>query len=125
MWKCGNVEMWKSVRVVEAGDEAALAQVLDRSPARNSEIDAAAAGIVADVRGRGDDALREYAARFDNVQGPIEVSRADMRRAARAVAPAVRRAIAHAARNVRHVAARQLPKRWRTSPVSGVRIEQR
>src|SRR5204863_2325676 len=66
-----------------------------------------------------------YAARFDNVQGPIEVSRADMRRAARAVAPAVRRAIAHAARNIRHVAARQLPKRWRTSPVSGVRIEQR
>jgi histidinol dehydrogenase len=119
MWKCGNV------RVVEAGDAAAIAGILDRSPARNPEVEAAAARIVADVRLRGDDAVREYAGRFDGLEGAFEIPRAEMRRAARTVSPPVRRAIREAAAAIRHVARRQVPRRWRTSPAAGVTIEQR
>jgi len=113
------------LRIVDATNEQAVAAVLDRSPARNAEVEGAAARIVADVRSRGDEAVREYASRFDGLNGPVEVTRAEMRREAARVGAGVRRAIRHAARNIRHVAARQVPKRWRTSPVPGVTIEQR
>src|SRR3954470_18019509 len=119
--------MWKptDLRVADVSEEAAVAAILDRSSARNPEIDATVARIVADVRARGDAAVRDYAQRFDGLDGACEIPRAEIQRAARAVAPDVKRAIKEAARNIRHVAARQVPKPWRTSPVRGVSIEQR
>ena len=119
--------MWKpeDLRVIDATDENAIAALLDRSAARNPRVEAAVAEIVAGVRARGDEAVREYAARFDGLDGPFEVARAEMQREARRVAPAVQRAIREAARAIRHVAAKQVPRRWRTSPVAGVSIEQR
>jgi histidinol dehydrogenase len=116
------------MRIVDSKDEAALAAILDRSSARNPQVDEAVARIVADVRRRGDEAVREYAARFDTrdaLDGTFEVPRAEMRRAARTVAAPVRRAIEEAARNIGHVAAKQVPRAWRTSPSPGVTIEQR
>jgi histidinol dehydrogenase len=113
------------LRIVEASDEASIARILDRSAARNPEVAGAAARIVADVRGRGDEAVAEYARRFDALDGAFEVTRAEMRREAARVPAVVRRAIRHAARNIRHVAARQVPRGWRTSPVAGVTVEQR
>jgi histidinol dehydrogenase len=113
------------MRIVDGGDEQALAAILDRSAARNPEIEQAAARIIADVRARGDAAVRDYAARFDGLDGPFEIARAEMRRAATRVPADVQRAIRHAAANIRHIAGRQMPKRWRTSPVRGVTIEQR
>ena len=118
--------MWNSaLRTIEGDDDAALAALLDRSAARNAPVEAAVAAIVAAVRARGDEAVREYAARFDGLDGPFEITRTEMQREAKRVAPAVARAIREAARNVRHVAAKQVPRRWRTSPVAGVSIEQR
>jgi histidinol dehydrogenase len=113
------------MRIVDGGDEQALAAILDRSAARNAEVEQAAARIIADVRGRGDAAVREYAARFDGLDGALEVTRAEMQQAAKRVPAGVKRAIRHAAANIRHVARRQVPKPWRTSPVAGVTIEQR
>ena len=113
------------MRIIESNNEQAIAAILDRSAARSPDVEQAAAAIVADVRARGDAAVREYAARFDGLDGTFEVTRGEMRREAARVAPAVARAIRHAARNIRHVAARQVPRRWRTSPVAGVTIEQR
>jgi histidinol dehydrogenase len=77
------------------------------------------------VRRAGDPALFDYARRFDGLEGPVDVTREDMRRAADSLAKPVRAAIAAAARNIRHVARRQVPKAWKTSPVRGVEIEQR
>jgi histidinol dehydrogenase len=113
------------MRIVDGGDEQALAAILDRSAARNPEVEQAAARIITDVRRRGDAAVREYAARFDGLEGPFEIASAEMRRAATRVPADVQRAIRHAAANIRHVARRQMPKPWRTSPVRGVTIEQR
>jgi histidinol dehydrogenase len=116
------------MRTIDGSDETAVAAILDRSAARNPEVEAAAARIVADVRARGDAAVREYAARFDgqrDLDAAFEIPRAEMRQAARQVAPDVRRAIAFAAANIRHVAAKQVPRPWRTSPVAGVTIVQR
>jgi histidinol dehydrogenase len=119
--------MWKSenLRIVDAADESALAAILDRSAARNPDVERAAARIVADVRARGDAAVREYASRFDGLDGAFEIGRDEMRRSARTVALGVKRAIRHAAASIRRVAARQVPQQWRTSPAPGVTIEQR
>jgi len=119
MLKSGNL------RIVESTDEEALAQILDRSAARNPDVERAAARIVEDVRARGDAAVREYAARFDGLDGAFEIPRAEMRRAARRVPADVARAIRAAARSIRHVASRQIPRGWRTNPAAGVTIEQR
>jgi len=119
MLKFGNL------RIVSSTDEAAIAAILDRSAARTPKVERAVAAIVAEVRAKGDTAVRAYARRFDGLQGAFEVSRAEMQREARRVPAPVRRAIRAAARSIRHVAARQIPRGWRTQPVPGVTIEQR
>src|SRR6476469_7287755 len=108
--------MWKAadLRIIDGGDEDAIAAVLDRSAARNTDVERSVAAIVGDVRARGDAAVREYAARFDGLDGAFEVTRAEMRRDARRVGGDVARAIREAARNIRHVAAKQVPRPWRT-----------
>jgi histidinol dehydrogenase len=113
------------VRIIESGNVRAMAALLDRSPARDAAIGRRVARIVADVRHRGDRAVREYARRFDALGSDVEITRHEMRQAARTVPSDVRRAIQVAARNIRHVAERQVPRGWTVSPVRGVSIEQR
>lgn len=113
------------MRIIESGDERTIAALLDRSPARDAAIERRVRRIVADVRRRGDRAVREYARRFDALASDVEITRDEMRGAARTVPSDVRRAIQLAARNIRHVAERQVPRGWTARPVRGVSIEQR
>jgi histidinol dehydrogenase len=55
----------------------------------------------------------------------MEVTLEEMRAASARVPSDVRHAIATAARHIRRVARRQVPKTWTVEPVPGVRIEQR
>jgi len=112
-------------RVIESSDERAVGLLLDRRVRRDETVARAAADIVERVRREGDAALLDCARRFDGLDGTIDVTPAEMRDGARRVPREVQRAIAFAARNIRRVAARQLPRRWVTSPVAGVEIEQR
>jgi histidinol dehydrogenase len=111
--------------VLDSGDRRAIAALLDRAPSRDAAIERRVAKIVSDVRARGDRALLEYARRFDGLAGRIEISRDEMETAARAIPAEVRRAIRAAARNIAHVAERQVPRDWKTVPVPGVNIVQR
>jgi histidinol dehydrogenase len=111
--------------IIESSDVSRVRELLDRQVRRDAEITRASAEIVERVRREGDVALAEYARRFDAVDAVVEVPRAEMRSAAATVPRTVRRAISFAARNISRVAKRQVPKPWTTSPVGGVRIEQR
>ncbi|HVD91783.1 MAG TPA: histidinol dehydrogenase, partial [Vicinamibacterales bacterium] len=113
------------IRILESGDEAAVAALLDRAPRHDVALERRVARIVNAVRKQGDRALLSYAARLDGLEGDVEVTPNEMRRAAASVASDVQRAIATAARNIRHVARRQVPHGWTTQPVAGVSIEQR
>jgi histidinol dehydrogenase len=113
------------IRILQSSDEEAVGALLDRPPRRDLTFERRVARIVNDVRRRGDRALLSYAKRFDGLAGPVEVTRAEMLRSAASVSSDVRRAIAAAARNIRHVARRQVPRGWTTRPVPGVTIEQR
>ena len=86
-----------------------------------------AARIVADVRRRGDTALLYWTRRLDNPRAArqFEVGRRELDRAWASTPREARRAIAHAARNIRLVAERQRPRPFTIDVQPGVRVEQR
>ena len=113
------------IRIFHSTDATAIAALLDRGPRRDVEVEKRVARIVAAVRRDGDRALMAYAKQFDHLVVPVEVSREEMRDAGSGLRREVRAAITTAARHIRHVARRQVPKGWKTSPIAGVSIEQR
>ena len=112
-------------RIVESTNERAVAALLDRRVRRDGALDRRVSRIVKRVRRDGDRAVAAYARQFDRLSEPIEVTSAEIRTAARRVPREVQRAIAMAARNIRRVAGRQVPRAWSLEPVPGVRVTQR
>jgi histidinol dehydrogenase len=82
--------------------------------------------ILADVRQRGDAALREYANKFDSLRTDeaLLVSHAEMKAAWDATEPTLQKAMSVAQANIRAFAEAQLPKEWIISPVAGVKTGQ-
>ncbi len=113
------------MRIVDAGDRRAVQRLLQPSRIRDTATDRAVAEIVEGVRRGGDAALRRYAREFDGLDGPMEISAEEVRRAAAEVPRQVRTAIQQAARSIRVVARRQVPRGWRTNIQAGVSVEQR
>ena len=113
------------IRIVEASDAAAVEALLWPDRERDGETDQRVAQIVSAVRREGETALLRYARELDGLDGPLEVSRKEMRAAAKTVALAVRRAIGVAAWNIGAVAKKQVPRGWRASVGPGITVEQR
>ena len=113
------------MKIISSSNTAEVARLLDRDARTDRRVERRAAAIIADVRRRGDEAVRDYARTLDEVRGPIEVTAAQMTRGASQVPPDVRRAITLAARNIRKVAAAQRPSSWRLQTAPGVTVEQR
>ncbi len=114
-----------AIRIVRASDGAAVSALIDRRPARNPEIDRAVSAIIARVRREGDRAVLAFARKFDRLDGPIEITAAELEKGAGTVPPAVKRAIRIAAAHIRAVAGRQIPQAWTISPTPGLRLTQR
>ena len=114
-----------AIRIVEASDTAAVRNLLWPDRDRDGETEQRVAAIVSDVRRDGEAALLRYAREFDRLDGAVEVSRKEMQAAAKTVAPAVQRAIGVAARNIRAVARKQVPRGWRMNVGPGITVEQR
>ena len=113
------------MRTVYATDREAIRDLLSPERVRDAETDRQVAEIVADVRERGDKALLRYARTFDRLDGDFEVTRKEMMAAVRAVPAPVRNAISKAAKNIRTVAKRQVPRGWKVRVAGGVTVEQR
>jgi histidinol dehydrogenase len=113
------------IRIIDSSDARAVARLIDVSPVRDADTERTVRAIVSDVRRRGDAAVRAYARRFDGLAGALDVSRDEMTRAARSLDPGIRRAIAAAARNIRRVAERQVPRGWTVRVAAGMTVEQR
>jgi len=113
------------IRIVEAGDAPAVKALLWPERYRDGETEQRVSQIVADVRRDGETALLRYAREFDRLEGSMEVSRKEMRAAARTVPIRVRQALAVAAKNIRAVATRQVPRGWRAKVGAGITVEQR
>ena len=103
------------------------ARLLMLRQARDREAYRIAARIIADVRKRGDRALLDWSAKLDGneiVRAGLWVDKKEMAAAKRRVSPEFLRAVEHAAKNVRHVAERQLPRDWTMRVENGVTIRQ-
>lgn len=113
---------------VERLTETVQARVLGARQASTREAERAAAGIMTDVRRRGDAALFAWTERFDRLkldETSVWVSRGELRRAAREVSREFLAAVDHTARNIRAVARRQRPREWSFEVERGVRVAQR
>ena len=113
------------LKIVESTNRRAVEALLSPKRPRDAATDRRVATIVADVRRKGDRALLKYAKSLDGLTGPIEISRPEMQTAAATVPKSVRAAIRAAARNIRAVATRQVPRSWRAGITAGVSVEQR
>jgi histidinol dehydrogenase len=93
---------------------------------RDLQAQRVASRIVADVRRRGDVALREWTEKFDgaDLRSGVWVSKRQIEKAGNAISKDLRGAVEHAARNIRAVAEKQLPRGWALDVEPGVRISQ-
>jgi len=94
---------------------------------RDMEAERVAARIVSDVRRRGDSALFAWAKELDGVdaqRGGIWISKREIEAGRKGVGAGLLRAVAHAARNVRTVAEKQMPREWSVEVERGVKIGQ-
>ncbi len=113
------------MRIVAATNRAAVAQLLSATRIRDRATERKAAAIVERVRRDGDAALKRYARDFDDLAGPIEVPKRAWEAEARTLDRSVRAAIARAARHIRSVSKRQVPRGWRHTVAAGITVEQR
>jgi histidinol dehydrogenase len=113
------------IRIISGSDRTAVSQLLSADRIRDRATESAAARIVNTVRRGGDVALKRYARQLDGLAGSIEIPRSRWESQARELPDEVRVAIARAARNIRAVAKRQVPKGWRHNVAPGITVSQR
>jgi histidinol dehydrogenase len=102
--------------------------LLARRAQRDDEAATVAAEIVDDVRKRGDAALFAWAKKLDQVDlagHGVWVSKKEIASAKRQVSTEFLNALKRAAKNVRSVAEKQLPRAWSFESEPGIRISQR
>ena len=119
----------KLVRTFGRGAAAAEALVtaLEQRGALNmGRVEPVVREILADVRQRGDAALREYASKFDSLRTDeaLLIPRVEMKAAWDATEPKLQKAMSVAQANIRGFAEAQLPKEWTISPAYGVKTGQ-
>jgi histidinol dehydrogenase len=103
-------------------------QLLAARVAHDVEAQAVAARIVADVRALGDAALLSWTKKLDRADlraKDLWISQKELRSAQSKVSSDFLRAVRQAARNIRRVAEKQLPRPWSVKVEAGVRIGQR
>ena len=100
-------------RIILAGGTQLKEQDLTRKGAFNQQAMEAATAIINDVRARGDEALREYTAKFDGVElQELRVSQQAIDEAVAKCDPQVAAALEHAAAQIREFHERQLHQSW-------------
>ena len=117
------------VRTFGEGAGAAEAQILvleQRGAVNTARVEGTVRSILDGVRVGGDRALKEYAGRLDGLlaDASLLVSREEMEAAWEGTAPDLQEAMRVAQANIRHFAERQMPRKWMTEPVAGVKTGQ-
>ena len=107
---------------------AQLAALLAFEEAQDPAVDTTVAGVLDDVKKRGDAAVLEYTKRFDRVDvasvAHLEFTREEMQAALVAITPAQRTALEQAAARVRIYHEKQLAHSWSYTDADGTRLGQ-
>ena len=118
----------KRYNTADAGFDAALKQLLAFEGAQDDQVDAVVAGILADVKKRGDAAVMEYTQRFDRVTAQqmtaLELPQAELQAALAQLPAAQRAALEQAAERVRVYHEKQLMSSWSYTEADGTMLGQ-
>ena len=101
---------------------------LDRRAEPSQELEEVVAGIVGEVRRRGDRALIDFTKKFDKAKlsvGSLFVSEQEFAEAEAVVAPATKRAIRSSRRNIHAFAKESLRKDWKRKNAEGAVVGER
>ncbi len=118
------------IRLLQLSDpacEAALADIVGRGAGEGADVEPVVAGIIADVRRRGDEALCEYTARFDRLEltpATLEVTSAEIEAALAAVEPEDLAVLRLAAERIAAFHARQKTETWLSTAEEDVLLGQ-
>ncbi|MEK7815403.1 MAG: histidinol dehydrogenase [Pseudomonadota bacterium] len=116
------------LKTTEPGFEAVFAQLLARSQTPDPQIETRVRAILDDVRTRGDAAVLDYTRRFDRREASsvaeLEIPRARLREAARALTKEQYDALANAAERIRAYHERQKTESWSYTEPDGTLLGQ-
>jgi len=115
------------MHIIRSTDKPRIARLLEGRRTQLEQAEVVARRILADVRRNGDAALIRLTRRFEKIdlrQVGFTVSEAEIEEAYSRTTPDFKLAIALAAKNIRAMARRQLPRPWRTSNGAGVEVSQ-
>ncbi len=106
--------------------EQAIAALEQRGAVNTAKVDAVVQRILADVRARGDEAVRAFASELDGLKAgqPLQVTRAEMQAAWESINEELRAAMRLAQANIRAFAEKQLPHAWSFRPSEGMEVGQ-
>lgn len=120
------------IRIIRENERVVLDEMLKRLEARavafDPELMRAVSAIVDDVRERGDEALIDYAARFDGIElhaADLRVDEQTLNASADKVDTRILAALREAIKNVRTFHERELEQSWEFTPADGVHLGQR
>jgi histidinol dehydrogenase len=113
------------MRIASGRIAAANVRKMAARGARYAKAEPAVRRIIADVRRRGDRAVRKYAERWDGLQPgvPLQVSDDEIQRAATEASAELKHALRTAAENIRRFCEMQKPKEW-TRTRAGISLGQ-
>lgn len=118
----------KRLKSDEPDFETQLSALLAFEGAQDPAVDAAVAGILEDVKRRGDAAVLDYTLRFDRVRAAsvaeLELTHEEMQRALATLPAARRSALEQAAARVRSYHEKQLTHSWSYTDEDGTRLGQ-
>ena len=114
------------IKISKYPEPEAWSALMTRAAESTAQLEQTVAEIIAQVRERGDEALREYASRFDGVElSDLRVSEAEIAEAEQRVDEALKQAIAMAAGNIERFHAAQTMQPVEVSTMPGVECVQR
>ncbi len=107
-------------------DSVAPEEILNRDIRAEADVESVVDAIIADVRARGDEALRDYAKKFDHAElGDLLVSQAEIEEAFAAVGEDFIQTLRMAAANIRHFHEHQVHKDFVVTDTPGVLLGQK
>jgi histidinol dehydrogenase len=109
-----------------AAGAAAIRELEQRGATNTAKVDSVVRGILEGVRTHGDEAVRDYSARFDSLDDAdaLLVSREEMLEAWEATGEELKAAMRLAQANIRAFAEKQLPRAWSFRPAEGMEVGQ-
>ena len=115
------------LKIVHSDNKRAVSRFFSSRAANLSDAETVARRIIDNVRRYGDQALIRYSRRFDGIdlrKTGMTVTPDELDRVTGNTPPPLAQAISAAAKNIRAVARRQLPRSWQVQALPGVQVSQ-